>query len=207
MVFDHPDDPTKLLKVPVLQSEINVLKAKRGFVDRLFPFARRRLVRKEFSEYRHVMKRHPEPGFIPPISHLYGQIKTNLGTGSIVEKVSDGHGNLAKTLNNIIDNGNLTDSILTELNEVIGRLFLNNVRVTDLNPNNLVYGYRLGSPQNPPKQEWVMIDGFGDTFVVPIRTMSKAVNKVGLNSSVNKLAIKAGLVWDEAARKITLPAA
>jgi hypothetical protein len=75
--------------------------------------------------------------------------------------------------------------------------------MSDTNPANFVYGrrYIAGNGQSTGP-EWVMVDGFGDRFAIPIRTWSRYVRHKGADESFTKKFKAKGFVWDGQARMI-----
>lgn len=200
-VFPHPFDKTKLVKVLKRAEDMPPRSNFNGRMDRLFPSLRTRQIRKEYQEYLRVMLAHPEPDFHPPFSHMFGFATTNLGLGCITERVTKTDGSLGETVGAKVKAGTLTDEHLALLNDSISRIYRYHIRAGDLNPNNFVIGHRNNGSGIGPK-ECVLVDGFGDIHAVPVRSMARWSNRMGLDDSGSRLARNTGLKWDKTKRQL-----
>lgn len=205
-IFPHPTDPTKLIKVLKHAKDMPVRKSFNGVMDRLFPSTRVRQIRKEYREYLTVMLNNPQPGFHPPMAHMFGFVTTSIGLGCLTEKVSNADGNLGETLGAKCKSGDITQAQLALLNDTIARVYKHNIRASDLNPSNLVFGYRHGLAANgkADQPEWVIVDGLGDIHAIPVRTMAAWSNRIALDDSFKRLARNTNLLWDQSTRTLTL---
>ncbi|WP_458791454.1 YrbL family protein [Yoonia sp. MH D7] len=201
-VFPHPVARTKLIKVLKRAEDMPPRSNFNGRMDKLFPSLRTRQIRKEYQEYLHIMLANPDPDFHPPISHMYGFAITNLGLGCITDRVENSDGSLGQTVGAKAKAGTLTDEDLALLNDAIGRIYRYNIRASDMNPNNFVIGRRDTGGGIGPK-ECVLVDGFGDIHAVPVRSMAKWSNRMGLDDSASRLARNTGLTWDKTTRQLS----
>ncbi len=201
-VFPHPFHATKLVKVLKSDKDMPARSNFNGRMDRLFPSLRSRQIRKEYQEYLRVMLACPAPDFHPPISHMYGFTITNLGLGCITDRVANSDGTLGETVGAKVKAGTLTDEDLGFLNDSIRRIYHYNIRASDMNPNNFVIGHRnYGSGIGP--KECVLVDGFGDIHAIPVRSMARWSNRMGLDDSATRLARNTGLNWDKTKRQLS----
>ncbi len=203
-VYLHPLDRTKLIKV--LQPAITMPRRTNfnGIMDRLLPGTRLRQIRKEYAEYLRVMLNHPEPDFHTPIAHMFGFTPTNAGLGCITERVMQPDGRLGETLGAKVRAGTLTPAHVAMLNDTIQRIYANDIRASDMNPNNFVFGQR-DNGTGPGPEECVLVDGFGDIHAIPVRSMARWSNRMGLDDSCKRLARNTGLLWDAKSRQFALP--
>jgi hypothetical protein len=201
-VYLHPIDRTKLIKV--LKSSSNMPRRKNfnGIMDRWFPSTRLRQVRTDYPEYLRIMLSHPEPDFYAPMAHMFGFVVTDVGLGCLTERVMKPDGSLGETLGAIVKNGTLTDAHVDLLNDTIARLFAYNIRASDMNPKNFVFGQR-DNGTGPGPQECVLVDGFGDIHAIPVRSMARWSNRMGLDDSCKRLARNTGLIWNPKARQFS----
>ena len=203
MVFAHPDDPSRLIKVVKPRYAEEFPGWSFGHItQRHIPAARIRSTVKQYEEYNRLMLgRLFDPDFKMPISHLYGFVKTNLGLGCLTERVTDENGANAPTLNRLLRLGQLTDDRLAALNDLISQLYEVSVCASDVQGSNFVYGHRhIGGAGQVTSPQWVLIDGFGDRFAIPLRTYSRRVRTLGLDDAFQRKKTPKGLVWDKAAR-------
>ena len=73
-----------------------------------------------------------------------------------------------------------------------------------MNPNNFVFGQR-DNGTGPGPEECGLVDGFGDIHAIPVRSMARWSNRMGLDDSCKRLAHNAGLRWDPKARQFARP--
>lgn len=198
MIFSHPDDATKILKVLHFKPRPATQYVNR-FLERVFPLLRFRGVHKEYQEYLRVMLHNPQPDFHPPMAHLLGFAQTNLGLACISEKICDVTGALGETLGGKCSNGRLTAGELDQFNDVIARMYRHNLRAGDLHEGNFVFGRRSGGIA---ANECVFVDGLGDLRAVPLRSWARGINRMEMDKSFGKLAKKIGLEWKKAERQM-----
>lgn len=201
-VYLHPHDSTKLVKVLKPAQDMPARRNFNGVMDRLFPSTRLRQVRKEYREYLRVMLQHPEPDFHAPFSHMFGFATTNIGLGCITERVSKPDGSLGATVGSLAKTGALTDDDIALLNDCISRIFRYNLRASDMNANNFVLGHR-DDGSGPGPRECVLVDGFGDIHAIPVRSMAKWSNRMGLDDSCARLGRNTKLHWNGKTRQFS----
>jgi len=90
------------------------------------------------------------------------------------------------------------------LNDTVHRIYANDIRASDMNPNNFVFGQR-DNGTGPGPEECVLVDGFGDIHAIPVRSMARWSNRMGLDDSCKRLARNTGLRWDPKARQFARP--
>jgi len=202
-VYQHPLDPYKLIKV--LHPRV-VIKGRSRFAsltESWFPSLRSRAIRKEYQEYLRTMLANPQPEFDAPFAHMAGFVTTNLGLGCLTEKVVDEAGHLAKNLSQLITKKELTQDHIRLLNDTISRIFEFDVRASDLNASNFVFGHRMIGGKLG-QLECVVVDGLGDVHAIPVRSMGRWSNAIGLDDSFNRLSRNnATLEWDKSKRRIS----
>lgn len=203
-VYAHPADPTRLVKV-IKYRDPATYKANFGdWTKKNFPSVRSRLIYKEYIEYARIMLRYQDPDFVPPISHMYGFVKTTLGLGCVTERVMGEDGKNGLTLRQKSNDDMLSEAELGMVNDLITQLYDLGVRAGDSNPSNLVFGTRQIGPtgaQSP--YSCVMVDGFGDFHAIPIRSLSKWTNSLGLDDSFKRMEPKVKLTWNNQKRQFS----
>ena len=203
-VYLHPLDPTKLIKVLRPAGSVPRRTNFNGIVDRLLPGTRLRQIHKEYTEYLRVMLNHPEPDFHTPIAHMFGFTQTSEGLGCITERVMEPGRQVGETLGAKAAAGTLTPAHIAMLNDTVHRIYANDIRASDMNPNNFVFGQR-DNGTGPGPEECVLVDGFGDIHAIPVRSMARWSNRMGLDDSCKRLARNTGLRWDPKARQFARP--
>ena len=204
-IFVHPDDPTRLIKIT--KSKQSKAYKRWTFGDltkRYFPSTRIRSIAKQHEEFlRLSLKSIYDAGTLPPIAHYYGFAQTNLGLGEVTERITNAAGENAPTLKDI----HQTDAFdLDALNAFVNALYEASVCVSDLNPGNIVYGFRHTGPTGEdPEQKWVLVDGIGDRFAVPIRTLSTATRRFSIDDAFKRSKKLPGLTWNAKKRQFQRP--
>lgn len=202
-VYLHPLDPTKLIKVLRPATLMPKRNNFNGIMDRLLPGTRLRQIRKEYGEYLRIMLRNTDPGFHTPIAHMFGFTPTDKGLGCVTERVMQPDGAIGETLGALVRDGRLTQAHIDLLNNTIARIYAYDIRASDMNPDNFVFGHR-DNGTGPGDEECVLVDGFGDIHAIPVRSMARWSNRLGLDDSCIRLARNTGLIWDKKARTFSL---
>lgn len=203
-VYVHPDRPEQLIKIIRPRHASEFPNWSFGHLSqRYIPSARYRPLNKQYSEYTRLHFAHIfDTGFECPVSHLYGFAQTNLGLGCLTERVTDASGQNAPTLLQLMESGTLSDQLLDSFNAFVARLYDVSVCVGDANAANFVYGHRHIGPAGQRSQpQWVMVDGFGDRFAIPLRTISRRVRSLGLDDAFRRKEFPDGFKWDNDSRR------
>ncbi len=167
----------------------------RGHSLRLFPSTRMRAVLKEFQCYILMQTRVGKVDGDLPIPRKFGFVETDLGSASIVERIHDGAGVIGPNLATMRETGAFGAEHIPLLNDFARRLLDWKVRTTDMNMLNVSFGVRAGRPQ------FVLVDGIGDNFAVPIRTWSERAMKWGHSKSFARIARHLGIGWNPVAHR------
>ena len=170
----------------------------RGITQRLFPSVRYRPIQKEYAAYLGLI---PKIGDLPgdfPITHLFGICRTDLGPATMVERIGDADHPVGLSLKSMRQQGALDGTLVPLLNDFADRLLRWQVRTTDMTMQNIVLGERAGVRQ------FVLVDGIGDVFSIPVRTWSKTAMRIGQRQSLAAIARKLGLGWDARAHRFLL---
>ncbi|MCE8418891.1 PhoP regulatory network YrbL family protein [Rhodovulum sulfidophilum] len=134
-----------------------------------------------------------------PIIELRGLVQTDLGPGMIEELIKDGEGNPGTSLRQMIQRKMFQEHHLELLNDFVRRIFAWRVRANDLNPSNILFGQRAGISQ------FVLVDGLGDSHLIPVRTWSGHLNERSLCKRFEDTSRVTGLTWDAKDRVFGLP--
>lgn len=203
-IYRHPHEPNKLIKLLRPEPE-KALRSKFGnFMEASFPWVRTRWIRKEYLEYLRFMLLHKDCHVDPPIAHMFGFVKTVHGLGCISEVVSTKDGRLGSTLIELLEKNLFTTYHLLLLNDTISRIYNHDIRASDMSPKNFVFGHRINGNSLGP-EECVLVDGFGDIHAIPVRSMAKWSNRLGLDDSCKRISRSTGLLWDKKTRQFALP--
>lgn len=199
-VYLHPTDSQKLLKVMRPQEDQGKRFTFRDITTQLFPAVRSRLIRKEYDEYIRIQLQNPQLEQRLPITHMYGLAHTNLGLACVAERVAGKNSPVGETLRQKSDAGTIDNNDLIALNLLVNQFYQLGIRAGDLKPHNLVFGTRDAG------FECVLVDGFGDIHAIPVRSLGKWANSLGLNDSFKLVGERTGLIWNKSERSFTFPA-
>lgn len=192
-VYVHPHLRDLLVKVvtagPVETGPVKAV------IRRWRPQSAFRLLTSEVECDTRLMLRAAGDDEIPPVVKMWGLVRTDLGPGSLCERVCDADGALAPTLQAIADRGALAP-LLPDLTILARRLFDLRIVAHDLHADNVVYGRRAGL------DAFCLIDGFGERNAIPLCSMSRRMNDRALNRKIGGLAERLGLEWDARARAL-----
>ena len=203
IVFIHPSDPTLLIKVHKHQDSDVSKQALDSWVRKKEAI---HYSYKEYAEYARVMLNYTAMPIALPISHMYGFVHTSLGVGCITEHVVQEDGNTGNTIRHKCEAMNFTSLDLGLLNEAVAQLYALGIRVSDANPGNFVFGYRRASAIGfRPAYGCCLVDGFGDSFPITVRSWSRWTNSLGLDDCFKRMSQRVELEWNGQARRFTLP--
>ncbi|MEH0874446.1 PhoP regulatory network YrbL family protein [Pectobacterium cacticida] len=136
-VYQHPDDDNLIIKVviadiPKYHSKLREMKREIHVCS---------AVRNEDRSYIQTIK---------------GYVKTNLGLGEIVVKEKDSNGDIAPTLYDLAEQGELDKEKLGKLHLFLAWFIRTDVVINSLHCKNIVYSFR------DEQYQFKIIDGFGD---------------------------------------------
>lgn len=167
-IYAHPRDATLLVKV--IREDVAKTRWQR-WPKRLQRALHYTGFVRELKEYIAVRARHPQAD--PPISRMLGVVDTDLGLGLVSEMVAGPDGHAAPTLAALYERERGFQPWIEQALETLLRdLLASEVILGDLHPWNIVHGSdSRGGPR------LVVVDGFGEKHLLPIRSMSRALNR------------------------------
>lgn len=194
-VYLVQDSPDMLLKVmrskhlrTIAQSDDKTF---RGWLQIRKAYA---LYRREQKTWNDAMLRAAKRGTLPPLAAIGSLVLTKSGLGQLVERILDAEGNTAPTLQNLLQQP-LSPERLEALNVFVAALYDWHIPAYDLGPENIVW--------DAASRRFVLVDGFGDRSVVPIKTWFRKANDRRLDRAFAETAQKCPLIWDGKARRFT----
>lgn len=200
-IYLDPRNAERLIKVLLPSSVQNKGGPVRSIFTRFTPnFHRSFLLRQENQEYLRLMLKNLDGKNHLPLAHLYGFVETDLGLGFVTQRIHGENMGTAPTWRAKAKAGEVEQRDIDALSDFCRRMLRYGVRSSDLTASNVVLGYRTTDGVIGP-YEAVLIDGFGDTHVIPVRTWSKRVNKISLIKRFNRLGAKTGVVWNSESKK------
>jgi hypothetical protein len=182
-IFQHPSDPMLLVKV----MQPDVVEERWGSSNRPWYKTSRRYgqymsLRRELSEYLAAAVKFPEG--VPVLQRFGGVVDTDYGVGVIVEKLVGRDGGMAPTLAKLASRDGVTPELLQKLGQFEAELIKYDIVVGKLHAHNLVLAVRDG------EERFVVIDGYGETALIPIHTWSTRINTAHTRSRLRRLIAK-----------------
>lgn len=192
-VYACPGQPALLIKVTRPRTRPNRSFSKR-LIRRIFPDSAFRNALKEIEcEMKAALKSGADIAQLP-LARSFGVVQTDVGPGVVVEKIQSEDGELAHHLQQLCKKKTLDDAALQDLNRFVEKLFEYQVVGRDIHEQNIVYGLRDGV------RMFVLIDGYGERNLVPLRSLSRRLNDRSLNKQMQQIADNTGLKWDKGQR-------
>ena len=170
LVFEHPDDPDLIVKVirpevvdDRFENNTKWYKKRRRF-GRFISYIR------EIQEFRAVSQ--SSNANAPFLQRIVGFARTDMGLGLVLEAVKWNDGTLAPTLRMLVHSGRYDATAEQALEDFFKALLDSPVIISDLNMANLVYTHSEGRGHH-----FVMIDGIGNNSLIPLKSLSRRINR------------------------------
>jgi hypothetical protein len=192
LVFDWPARPDLLLKVARTAS---LGSGGARPAHRIPP-----LFRREERSWRAAKRMAQSRGQPVPLAEIVANVPFEQGVAQVVRKITDGAGNLAPTLADLVQSGTITSDHLTLLNAFVGELHALAVVVYDAKATNIVLDC---APDTQPR--FVLVDGYGDRALIPLKTWIKPLARRRLARALARTARETGLAWDAGAGRFSFP--
>ncbi|WP_037313861.1 YrbL family protein [Ruegeria halocynthiae] len=188
-VYACPGQSHLLIKVTRPRKRPNRSYTKR-LIRRLLPDSVYRNAIKEIEcEMKAALKSGTEIARMP-LARCFGIVQTDIGPGIVVERIASDDGGLADHLSTLCKQGPLGADLLAALNSFAKNLFRLQIVARDIHESNIVYGLRNQA------RMFILIDGYGERNLVPLRTLSRSLNDRSLNKQMDGIAERVGLIWD-----------
>ncbi|MBQ1203149.1 MAG: hypothetical protein IIX61_05010, partial [Loktanella sp.] len=165
----------------------------KGWMNRRFPGAANRIVKKEYRAYVDTCLAARDDLEKLPVSKIFGFAQSNIGVVQIAEKVTLDGVTLGPTLSQLHGTEGLSDERLDLLNEFVDLLLRFNIPTNDVSGQNIVLGHRNR------REKFICVDGFGDIHLVPVRTYSARVRRDMLAERMQKMSGQLDVHFDKAA--------
>jgi hypothetical protein len=186
LVYQHPDDPCLLVKVIDFSDLADRLSTR--------PVRRWRKALQRDGAYRGHIAELAEYAAAQniaagrwkvPMARILGLAQTNLGLGLLVEKITDGRGGLAPTVEQIVRERGLDDALARQLDYFFDALADHHIVVNDVSARNVVMGANADGEQG-----LYLIDGFGPKQAIPLFAYSKMLNRRRIQRKYRELRAK-----------------
>lgn len=172
LVYQHPAYSDKLIKI---------VRAERINVQSDWPLNRKtdRMLRPDFRRHGPFQEWYAElEEYITLVNRLqkipdfvagyHGFVQTNFGPGLVVERVALEDGTLGPTLKTYLRNNRSNVDIEKMVEDLLEKIFLNRLVLSDFSPNNVVLGY----DHLQQKNRLVIVDGISEGTVIKIQRWS-----------------------------------
>lgn len=174
-VYVHPKDPKLCIKI-IFDSNYNKRQACR-----------------EANYYRHLKQRNISWKLLPK---YYGDVETNLGTGSVFDLISDHDGNVSKTLEYYFSSEKRTEEhfegICRALNLLKEYLIENRIITMTPKSKNIVY-----QQNNPATSHALIIDNIGNMDFIPYCNYIAPLAKMKIERKWKRFVSKLGVVYSD----------
>lgn len=170
LVFEHPDDPTLIVKV--IRPDVVEDRFGKGtpWYKRLRRYGRFLSYAREAQEFIAVHNAH---GNSPPfLQRVVGFVETDYGLGLITGAVRGRDGSIAPSLAMLIDSGRFDAEAQANLAAFIEEILACDVIISDMNLGNLVYAF-----DEERGDHFVLIDGLGNANLFPFKILSRRINR------------------------------
>ncbi len=131
-----------------------------------------------------------------PVSNLMALVQTDKGLGMVVEKIGPTGEGIGKTVQSLQQSGAFSAHHLLLINRLIQQIRDWDMLVNDLNPGNIVLNER------GDEDRFVIVDGFGDSSFIPIKSFVRPVNSRSLSKKFAELATFLEKSWNSEASRI-----
>jgi hypothetical protein len=169
-VYQHPNDPTLLIKVRKLET---LQRAYNRKIGGMIGYRRRHGLHTTWMrELEHYFSVRLRLGYHPQfLQHYHGVIDTDLGLGLVVGKVTDRTGALAPILGDVALRSGVTPELRQSVNELLQQLNELRISTTDISVRNIVCGWSEAAGDH-----LVMIEGIGVNTFIPLARFSNYFN-------------------------------
>jgi hypothetical protein len=179
LVYAHPTDQDLLVKV--MRSDFLVKRRKSlAWYKRLRPGFMLSIFAREIREQIVLLARGEDTEKF--LERVVGFCDTDLGIGLIVKAVRDGNGVLAPQLAELIKRGGFDAEAQRDFESFCATLLASRVTVGGIRMRNIVYGF---CPDG--ERRFIMIDGFGESGLVPWRSVFPHLNRLAKRRHVRSL--------------------
>jgi hypothetical protein len=116
------------------------------------------------------------------LERIVGFCDTDLGLGMVVETLRGSDGSLAPSLTAILNDRAFDAAAERDLDCFLAAVLASNITLGGLNPGNILYAVH---PEGG--QRFVLIDGFGEGALVPLRGMFRVLNRRSKRAQIQRL--------------------
>jgi len=176
-VFEHPDDPSLLIKVVRPDVIPHRWGTKSRWYKRLNRARQNAGFIRELQEYCVLRAHHPHDEL--PVERPVALVDTNFGLGLVVEAVRDSDGNLARTILNVVKEAGFTPSVREKLDEFRDELLRFDTVIGEMNAGNLVIDEK--------RDRIVLIDGIGENAAIPVNYYSRRLRHRTINRRFDRM--------------------
>jgi hypothetical protein len=186
LVYQHPNEPSLLVKVIDAKEwaeHIGTQRLRRWHKRFQREGAYRNYIA-ELAEYA-AAQNAAAGRWKVPMARVLGLTQTSLGLGLLVEKITDGQGGLAPTVEQIVRERGLDAALARELDYFFDALADHHIILNDVSARNVVLGENADGETG-----LYLIDGFGSKQAIPVFALSKALNRRRIQRKYNAMMTK-----------------
>jgi hypothetical protein len=180
LVFEHPESPDLLVKVmrpDLVDQRYGGREAWFGTMRRYDPYV------VFLREIREFVAAHAALGRAAPFAQtVHGLVETDLGLGLVLEAARGPDGGLAPTIAKLVELGQFDAEAAAALDQFLLDLLESDMVIADLHERNLVYACARDC-----SRRFVLIDGLGDSNLLPLKSWSRWHNRRSKEKRVARL--------------------
>ena len=190
-VYRSDKFPNLLFKKQKLVSERNLKPYDmKSFLLKNVPSFNSFIVRKEYRAYVDALTKNEKISNDFPITRLFGFVSVGSDLLQVVENVITPGREIGPTLGQLLNDKTFDAELLMALNKFARDLRDSQIRTNDVNANNIVLGTNRDG-----QLRFVLVDGFGDIHLLPVRTYFSFARRRHLIRLFSKLG-KNALAFD-----------
>lgn len=167
LVYQHPDDARLLIKV--IRRDGRVRKLRTAWYQATPREGDILLLARELHEF--VVAEANATGGDLPIPRMIGLVQTDLGLGLVVEKICGRDGQRATSLEDKLKETGLTPEIEKMLDGLIAEINRRRIVLGEIKAANI-----LCAEDGQHRVRLVLVDGFGESSLVPLHSISEFAN-------------------------------
>lgn len=185
LVYEHPDDPSLLVKVMRPEAVANRYGKGQPWYKRRRRFRQYVLFAREALEFLATWASHGRTLSIA--QRVAGFVETDMGLGLVTDAVRGPDGALAPTLATLVDRRIFDSEAEEALEEFLSELLTCDLVIADLHERNLVYA----AGENG-KRRFVLIDGIGASTILPLKAFIPSLNRRNKEAKIRRLRERIG---------------
>lgn len=174
-IFLYPNDKNKCIKVVFSEGQKALRKRNKHWYKRIRPLSWFNENKKEIKAYKKLQNKNDIIyNFIP---RFYGEIKTNLGKGIVIDYIDN-----ASCLKKYIIKSGINENLIKALHEIFDTFLENNIQIRDPHLDNF-----LIKELDNGELKIFFIDGLGNNCKIPFSDWFDFLGRIQIKRRIKKL--------------------